>query len=175
MTVTSPYDIEVFVNVTKSILNSIVAVMEDKSRDVPARTFVGFDRPAEDYCPDLVAWMNNVRPYDGNGMESGLVEGRLLCFNAWAFDVTIRLGRCYIDFDADGGPLDGRTIEDWSNELYRDAQVVYIGWVNQWRTGTGACAGEELESCDPMNVGPLINFKEGGCAGWEFTITVGVL
>ena len=175
MTVTSPYDPEIFVNVAKSVLDSVDKSLFLASRDSPSRQFVGFARPPQDCCPDLVAWLGNIRPYDGNGMNSGLREDRLLCHNAWAFDITIRLGRCYIDFDDDGGPLDGQTIEDFSNELYRDAQVIYVNWVNQWRNGSGVCDGDEFDACDPLGIGPLIEYKEGGCAGWEFTITVGVM
>jgi hypothetical protein len=175
MTATSPYDPEIFVNVSRAVLDTIGIALTNGNRDVPRRMFVGFNRPAEDCCPDLVAWVGNIRAYDGNSPNSGLREDRLLIYNAWAFDITIRLGRCFIDFDADGGPLDGQTIEDFSNELYRDAQVVYIGWVNQWRSSSGVCLTDELSSCTPLTVSSLIDYKDGGCAGWEFTITVGVM
>lgn len=165
------HDPNLFVKVAKSILNSVADALAQCNSDVPDCEFVGFARPVEDHCPDLVAWLNNVRPWDGNSMDSGLREGYLLCFNAYAFDVTIRLGRCYIDFGDDGNTLDKATIEDWSNSLYRDGQIMYIGWVSRFKAGQVT----ELGDCDPISIGPLIDYKEGGCAGWEFTITVGVM
>lgn len=104
-------------------------------------------------------------------MDGGLKEGRLLCFNAFAFDVTIRLGRCYIDFAADGSTIDHSLVEEWSNELYYDAYVMYVQWIGLWKAG----GVYELSTCEPLSVGPMIAYKEGGCAGWEFTISVGVI
>lgn len=164
-------DQDLFVKVAKSILQSAADSLSACGRDVPDCSFVGFNRPVEDHCPDLVAWLNNIRPWDGTSMDSGLREGYLMCFNAYAFDVTIRLGRCYIDFGMDGSTVDGQLVEDWSNELYRDGQVLYIGWVKAWHAGRVS----ELGDCDPISIGPLIDYKEGACAGWEFTITVGVM
>ena len=169
MAITPVRSTQYFFNVGKSILDSAVDALECHSLDVPSRLFVGFDRPPQDCCPELVAWISNIRPWDGDFPDTRS-NGRLLCSNAWSFDVTIRIGRCYVDVD-DNGPLDTDTLEDWSGALYADATALYMGWVNQWRAGNVI----ELNSYEAVSVGPAVPYNQGGCAGWEFTITVGTI
>jgi len=163
-------DIDYFLKVGESILDAIVASLRCANIEVPDRRFVGFSRPPQDCCPELVAWIGNIRPWDGNFPE-GLVEGRLLCFNSIAFDVTIRIGRCYIDSADDGLGVEPKLLADWAKWLYRDASAIYIGFISQWRAGNVS----ELSACEPMTVGNLTQYNEGGCAGHEFTVTVGIL
>lgn len=164
-------DPDLFSNVARSILDGVSSALDDCGLDVPPCDFVGFSRPAETSCPDLVAWVTNIRPWDDNTMDGGLVEGRLLCFNAYAFDVTIRLGQCFVDFDENGNNLPPDMQEDFSSALYRYAHVMYIGFVAKWKAGKVSA----LDRCDPLSISPMIDYKEGGCGGWEYTVTVGVM
>lgn len=159
-----------FTNVAQSILDSVADALMCHNIDVPSRMFVGFDRPPQDICPELVSWVSNVRPWDGDFPDTRR-SGNLQCFNMYAFDISIRIGRCYIESSDDGQPLDAETLQDWTAELNRDATAIYMGWINQWRAGNVT----ELTSYELVTVGSLIPYKDGGCAGWEFTITVGTV
>lgn len=163
-------DTNYFIRIGTSILDSVAAALVCANIEVPERKFVGFDDPPQDCCPELVAWIGNVRPWDGNFPDS-MREGRFLCFNSWAFDVSIRIGRCYVDSDENGEGLAESVLQDWATILYNDMQAIYMGWVWQWKNN----AVSELSSCEPMIVGPLTTYNEGGCAGSQFTITVGAL
>lgn len=158
-----------FLNIAKSVLASAAQALACNDLEVPDRLFVGFDRPPQDCCPEMVAWLGNIRLWDTEFPDGQNSE--LMCVNGWAFDITIRIGRCYIDFDEEGQPLDGGTIEDFAGHLYSDAAALYFGWVAHWRAGNV----EELTQCDALRVGPMTQYHEGGCAGHEFTITVGVV
>ena len=162
-------DKDLFYEIGRSILNSVITVLESCDRSAPECSFVGFDRPPEDKC-GLVVWIGNVRPYDGNTLDGGLREGRLLCYNSFAFDVTVRMSRCFIDFN-DKGPLSADVIEEMSKELLLDAHVLYIQWVGALKGGQVS----NLDNCDPVALGTLTPYRDGTCAGWEFTITVGVM
>lgn len=159
-----------FTTVATSILDGMKAALRCNNVEVPDRSFVGFSSPPQDCCPELVAWVTNIRTWDGNFPE-GMREGRLLCFNSYAFDVSVRIGRCYVDSASDGSAIDHRDLQDWSAILYKDASALYIGFIQQWRSGQVT----ELSTCEPLTVGNMTSYNEGGCAGWEFTITVGVL
>jgi hypothetical protein len=170
MPVTQTTDPLFFQKVAQSILESAAAALRCYGIEVPDRLFVGFDRPPQDCCPELVAWVSNVRAWDGNFPDT-VREGYLLCFNGIAFDVTIRIGRCYIDSDENGNGIDADILAEWAAELYKDAAALYVGWLNQWR----ADQITELSKCDPIAIGTMIPYNGGGCAGHEFTVTVGVL
>jgi len=161
-------DIDYFFNVGESILNSVARTLECNELDVPGRLFVGFDRPPQDCCPELVCWIGNVRPWDGDFPDTR-TSGRLLVHNAYSFDVSIRIGRCYVDSGEDGQAIDSETLQDWAKELYRDASAIYQGWIEQWRSGNVT----ELQNYELVTVGNLTQYNSGGCAGHEFVITVG--
>lgn len=167
-------DTNVFLNLGRSILDSVAAVLACNSINVPARKYVGFDRPPQDCCPELVAWLSNIRTWDSTPMD-GHQFNELTCVNGWAFDTTIRIGRCYIDIDIGAGgafkPMAVADLELAAAPLYKDAAAMYFGWITSWRAGNVT----ELSHCDAVHVGPMSAYHEGGCAGWEFTITVGVL
>lgn len=158
-----------FLNVAESVLESIAKVLDCNGLDIPDRKYVGFDRPPQDCCPELTAWVGNVRAFD-QSFPDGRFQGNLLCINSWSFDITIRIGRCYVDMDNDGHALDTDTLRDFTQPLYWDASVLLFGWVAQWHAGNVS----ELTGCDLVNVGSMTQYHEGGCAGQEFTITVGV-
>ena len=167
MPVTPTRDSDFFLNVAKSILDSCADALVCYNLDVPGRRYVGFDRPPQDCCPELVAWVGNLRTWDGDFPDTRST-GDLKCVWGYAFDVTIRIGRCYADY-SDDGPLDLETLEDFTAPLYSDGTALYMGWLHQWKAGNVS----ELTACDLVNVGPMSQYHEGGCAGHEFVITVG--
>lgn len=170
MTITPVSNVGFFTNVGKSVLKSAADALECHGLDVPSRLFVGFDRPPQDCCPELVLWIGNIRPWDGDFPDTRS-NGRLLCSNAYSFDATIRIGRCYVDIGQNGETLDEQTLEDFSTEMYKDATALYMGWVSQWRAGNV----DELDNYEAVTVGPLTSYNQGGCGGWEFTITIGTI
>lgn len=161
---------DLFFKTGKSVLDSIVHVLESCDRPAPDCEFLGFDRPPEAYC-GLVGWIGNIRVWDGLTMDNGLREGRILCNVGYAFDVTIRLGRCYVDFDATGNNIPPEEVESLSSGLYEDAYIMYVQWIGLWKAG----GVTELDNCDPVSVSVMTPYNEGACAGWEFSISIGVM
>src|SRR5688572_9844132 len=96
-----PSDRNVFNKVGHVVLESLADVIASYGMDVPPRTFLGFENPPEDCCPDLVAWITNVRLWDGEFPDGRNTTNLTTCAIGWAVDVNVRLGRCYIDFDKD--------------------------------------------------------------------------
>lgn len=169
MPVTPTRNIEFFMNVGRSILDSAIDALECYDLDVPDRAFVGFDEPPQDCCPELVVWLGNVRTWDGDFPDSRN-SGDLKMHIGYAMDCTIRIGRCYIDVDEHGQPIDPTIIEDWTQALYADATALFIGWIGQWQAGNVS----ELDACDLVTVSALTQYHDGGCAGHQFTVTVGM-
>jgi hypothetical protein len=157
-----------FMNVGNSMLASLVAALQCHGIDVPDRTFVGFNRPPQDCCPELVGWFGNIRTWDGDFPDSRL-SGDLKCVWGYAFDFTVRIGRCYVDIDQEGNPIDAETLASWNAHLYADISALYTGWLAQWKAG----AVTELSNYELVTIGTAQPYNDGGCAGWEFTITVG--
>jgi hypothetical protein len=169
MAVTPTRDVEFFMNIGQSILESAIAGLECYDLEVPSRAFVGFDEPPQDCCPELVVWLGNVRVWDGDFPETR-TSTSLLHHWGYAFDCTVRIGRCYVDVDEKGNPIDSGVLADWTQALYADASALYFGWLGQWQ----AELVSELSRCDLGDVGPLTQYNEGGCAGHQFTVTIGV-
>jgi len=169
MSITPVSNTGYFFNVGNSILDSLVNALNCNGLDVPDRRFVGFEEPPQDCCPDLVLWISNIRPWDGDFPDTRN-NGRLLCTNAYAFDVTVRIGRCYLDYLEDGA-MPEQDIEDQSKIMYADATALYMGWVAQWRSGNVT----ELNNYEAVTVGTLTSYTEGACGGWQFTITVSTI
>lgn len=169
MPVTKTLDVEFFMNVGQSILDSAISALECYELDVPARAFVGFDEPPQDCCPELVVWLGNVRLWDGDFPETRLSTDLKMHWG-YAFDVNVRIGRCYVDINEDGTPMDADILADWNQALYADATALYFGWLHQWSAGLVT----ELTRCDLVTIGTLSQYNDGGCAGHQFTITVGM-
>lgn len=169
MPVTQTKDVQFFMNVGQSILDSAVDALECYGLDVPERVFVGFDDPPQDCCPELVVWLGNLRVWDGDFPDSRATTD-LRHHWGYAFDATIRIGRCYVDVDEQGNPIDADVLADWNQALYADATALYMGWLGQWIAGNVS----ELVSCDLITPGPLTQYNDGGCAGHQFTVTVGM-
>lgn len=169
MPATPTLDVELFMNVGNSILEAAAAALECYDLEVPDRLFVGFEEPPQDCCPELVAWLGNVRTWDGDFSDTR-ISTNLQHHWGYAFDCTIRIGRCYVDVDEKGQPVDADTLADWTQALYADATALYFGWLRQWSSGSVT----ELVKCDLVNAGVLSQYKSGGCAGHQFTVTVGM-
>lgn len=154
-------------NVGQSVLEGLKDALNCLGIEVPSRCYVGFDRPPQDCCPELVVWVGNIRTYTADFPE----ERSLKYGWGYAFDVNVRIGRCYVDMD-DDGPLEPEIIEDWTRALYQDAVAVYHGFLNQWSAGNI----EELADCTAVvGVDHMGQYREGGCAGHEFIIKVNVI
>mgnify|MGYP001557842829 CR=1 FL=1 len=165
LSVTDPDFLLKFGNTVK---DSLVSLLEECQQEVPDRVVLAFNRPPQDCCPELAVWVDNMRPWDGVPFE-GLQFGHLQCFNLWAVDVGVRIGRCYVDIDGSGNPIDPQSIEDLARPIYRDGNILYVGWVAKFRAKE-IC---QICPCDIGTVSNLISYNEGGCAGWEFIVTVG--
>lgn len=169
MPVTKTRDVEFFMNIGQSILDAVVLALECYDLDVPDRVFVGFDEPPQDCCPELVCWLGNVRTWDGEFPDTRLTTDLKMSIG-YAIDCTVRIGRCYVDVDENGTPMDAAILADWTQALYADASALYFGFIHQWQAGYVT----ELSACDLLTVGGLTQYNDGGCAGHQFTITVGV-
>lgn len=166
-----PNDRDVFDKIGHIIIDSLADVIKSYGMDVPPRNFVGFETPPEDCCPDLVVWLTNIRLWDEQFADGRSTTYITNCVNAWAVDVNVRLGRCYIDFDANGQPLDAGTLEEWSKLLNKDAHALSIGWIQAFRQGQI----KGLGSCDLVDMGTLTSYRQADCAGWQVTYTVGIM
>lgn len=169
MTITPTRNRDFFTNVATSILESAIDALNCYGLDVPKRIYVGFDRPPQDCCPELTGWVHNVRNWNGEFPDTNQVN-HMICSVGYAFDVTIRIGRCYWDLDESGKSLSNEELQAKNADLYADLSALYLGWIEQWRAGNVS----ELSKCDLGTVGAAQPYREGDCAGWEFTVTVGV-
>lgn len=125
--------------------------------------FVGWAAPPEDCCPSIAVWADNLRPnpiYTNAGGKG--------CPSGWLIDVTIRISDCYVDMDATGNALHPAEIEEDSCRMYGLMHCGYLGFFCQWASGNIT----ELDSCEPLDLGPASTYSEGGCGGIEYTLTV---
>lgn len=169
MTFTPTRSKDFFINVGTSILESTVDALQCYGLTVPSRVYVGFDRPPQDCCPELTGWLSNVRMWNGQFPDANQVSS-IPCVWGYSFDFTIRIGRCYWDLDEKGHTLTNEEMQSKNGEMYSDASALYMGWLAQWRAGNVS----ELSQCDLITTGTMQPYRQGDCAGWEFTVTVGV-
>lgn len=160
-------DPQVIQNVGESILESVVTTLRECNIDVPARRYVGFCEPPQDCCPDLVVWPSAIRP-DDSTLGNGLTRGYFVCNNLWSVDYNIRIGHCYVDTDSDGRNLSADELNTLSREMHERWYAVYIKWLCQASNG----GISEIAQCDHIFATESRCYAEGGCAGFEFTITV---
>lgn len=151
-------------------LNTLVETLIECEQDVPDRRTVSFTESPEDCCPDLNVYVDNFRAWDGSPFD-GLQFGHLTgCNNMWAVDIGVRIGRCYIDVDPSTlNPLPADDLADLSRQIYRDGNILYVGWVDKLRNNL-IC---NIPRYTLGALSNLIGYNEGGCAGWRFTITLG--
>lgn len=138
--------------------------------NVPGRTGVVMVRPAEDCCPDLSVWLDNFRPYDF-AFPNTLNEGRVLMHLGIAFDINVRIGLCYIESADDGQPMDIIQLALWTAEINKYIQAVYSQPIFDLATG---CV-EEFGLPATFLASNLTGYNLGGCAGYEYVLTVGLL
>lgn len=165
--ITETYNPDVIYNIARSILESLVTSLSSDGIKVPQRAYVGFSNPPEDCCPDLVVWASSPRVSDSAGFDGGFRENQLMCTGIWYADFNVRLGDCYVD-TIDGQPLDTRTLSDMAKDKYRVAHAL-TRWVCRIRS-EGVIP--ELQTLDSnVKVSALTDYNQGGCAGWQLTIT----
>lgn len=166
---TSKSYVNLFNIVGEAVVDSIGARYLSDGLEAIPRAFLGMGPvPSEDCCPDLVVWISNVRVFDATPPD-GLREGELGAHWGLAFDVNVRVGQCYLEVDEKGHPFPPEDITDMTEILNRYGHSTYIGaLLVKGQAGMGDCA----ISLTPQ---PMFPFQSGGCAGWQFAITVGTL
>ena len=165
---TSKTHVNLFNLVGEAVVDSIGARYLSDGLVAISRAYIGMGPvPSEDCCPDLVVWISNVTVFDATP-PSGLREGELGTHWGLAFDVNVRVGLCFFEW-VDGNPAPPEDITAMAEELNRYGHSTYIGaLLVKSQSGMGDCA----ISLTPQ---PMFPFQSGGCAGWQFAITVGTL
>lgn len=135
------------------------------------RTYVGMGPvPSEDCCPDLVAWITNVRIFDQQAPDT-LAENRVLIHFGMAFDINIRIGECFFEVDPENPKalVAPKQIEQWANVINDYGQVAY------WEGLKAMLHDPDLQCGTSITPGYMNPYQGGGCGGFQFAITVGVL
>jgi hypothetical protein len=137
---------------------------------VPTENGVVMVRPAEDCCPDLKLWVDNIRPFD-IAFPNTLNENRILTHFAIAFDLNVRFGMCYIESDEDGEAMDIKTLVDWTTQIEAYINPVYTFPIFEIARGCVEEFGVVGQTFLPSN---MTGYNLGGCAGFEYLITFGL-
>lgn len=137
---------------------------------VPAENGVVMVRPAEDCCPDLKLWVDNIRSFD-IAFPNSLQENRLLIHFGVAFDLFVRFGHCYIESDDKGGATDIGILQDWTSKINAYINPIYTIPLSEIARGCVEEFGECGQTFLPSN---LNGYNLGGCAGYEYLITIGL-
>lgn len=137
---------------------------------VPEITGVVMTRPPEDCCPDLVVWVENVRPFDLT-FPSGMNENRMLSHFAMAFDLFVRLGQCYIESDDKGNLMDIGILQEWTSNINEYINPIYT--IPLFEIAKG-CVDEFGECGQTFLASNLNGYNLGGCAGYEYVVTIGL-
>ena len=151
------------------VVAAITNGLENASLAPISRTYVGRGpTPSEDCCPDIVVWVSNLRIYDQASPDT-LQENRVLAHVGLAFDVNVRLGLCFFEVGSDMKVIDSTEITELSKEINSYAHIVYTSAI------TGLMADEDVRrNADSITPTTAFDYQEGGCAGIQFAITVGV-
>lgn len=151
------------------------AIAENWGRDGLSsiqRRYIGMGPvPAEDCCPDLVVWASNIRIFDSD--NDTLREGRVLKHFGLAFDINVRVGLCFFEMTDNGkGGVDlveTSQIQKWAEEINRYGVSSYLG------ATLGLVNDPQLACSFTVSPQPMYPFQEGGCAGYNFAIGIGVV
>jgi hypothetical protein len=167
VTLTTPtplYDTNVLFNILESVEHSIALSLTCEGRDVWSwRRIVGWSDPPTDCCPEIAVWGGGIRP-DPAATFEGM---RPSCSAAWLFDITIRVSQCFVDVDESGQPLPAGHINAYSQALYSTMHDAFFGFWCRWVNGQI----DEIDACTPLTILSTSEFAEGGCAGFQFTVT----
>lgn len=167
MTLTSPTplpDSDSLFNLLESVEHAVALSLTCEGRSVYTwRRIVGWAEPPTDCCPEIAVWGGNLRP-DPAVMFDGM---RAICTTAWLFDINIRVSECFIDVDENGKPLPAEHINAYSRALYALLHDAFFGFWCRWVNGQI----DELEPCTPITILSTTEYAEGGCAGFQFTVT----
>jgi hypothetical protein len=166
----NPSNPELFQLVAGKILEGVTTGFANAGLSPIKRRYVGLGPvPSEDCCPDLVAWISNVRVFDELPPD-GLREARILSHYGIAFDVNIRVGDCYFEVNPDNPReiVSAEQLERWSDKINSYGQIAFVA-------GIQALVGDPDMQCGTSITPGVMNpYQEGGCAGFSFAITVGV-
>jgi hypothetical protein len=132
------------------------------------RRIIGWADPPQDCCPEIAVWGGGLRPDPSGTIPSGGGVQRASCAQLWLYDVTIRVSQCFIDIDENGEPLEPSQINDYSRELYSIQHDTFNGFWCRWVNGQI----DEVDGCTPLQIGPTVEYADGGCGGVQFTVTV---
>lgn len=164
----SPFDPTTPNQLAQVVLNGITGAIAGAGLPVIKRAYVGVGPvPAEDCCPDIVVWITNIRLWDGSAPDT-LTENRTL--NHWgvAFDINARVGDCFWEL------VPGTDKPDTPANITKMSAPI-----NTYGTASFLGAVQALEALDICNVSihprTADPYQDGGCAGFQFIIGVGII
>lgn len=165
----NPFDPKLPNQLAQVALDGIVGAIAGAGLTQIKRAYVGVGPvPAEDCCPDIVVWISNIRLWDGVAPDT-LTENRVL-EHGWgvAFNINARIGDCFWELvPGTTRPEPAANITQMSESINAYGFAGFLGAVQ---------ALSALDTCNasvhPQNADP---FQDGGCAGFIFTIGVGVI
>jgi hypothetical protein len=160
---------DVFNAVADKLLTSIQVGIAEAGLPAIKRQYVGMGPvPSEDCCPDVVVWVSNVRFYDSAAPDT-LRENRLLEHFGMAFDVNVRIGVCFFEMDGEGKLIDLETVDGWAKLANRYGHTAYLRGIQ------GLLNDSDLTCLASITPQPMYPFQDGGCAGYTYSVSVGVL
>jgi hypothetical protein len=149
-------------------LDGITAAIAENNLPKIKRSYVGVGPiPAEDCCPDLVAWITNIRLWDQASPDT-LIENRVLVHFGLAFNINIRIGDCFWELDPKTmNPYPPDEITKMSDRINQYGVTAYLAAITALHD-LGACnLGVHPLSADP--------YQDGGCGGFTFAIGVSLI
>lgn len=162
---------ELFDLVANIALDGIAQGMARKGIAPITRSYVGLGPiPVQDCCPDIVAWISNVRPYDATPPD-GLVESRILKHWGLAFELNIRVSDCFFEVDPNkpSAIMDADSISKMSSRINGVGLVAYVSTIDALTNSDQMACGT---SVTPTAMFP---YQEGSCGGFQFSVSIGVL
>lgn len=157
--------------IADAVLQGMVNAISSCGLEPITRAYVGFGpTPSEDCCPDLVVWATNYRLYDQSAPDT-LIEAGILQHFGLAFDLSIRLGLPF--FEMDGDKLTStENIRVMSGRLNEYGRVAYL---SSALTANQHSDIQPIENITFVAPTPASEFQSGGCAGFQWSITFGLL
>lgn len=167
----TPNNPHVFSLIANKLLDGIQKALSEAGIPPIPRRYVGMGpTPSQDCCPDLVGWISNVRLYDQQAPDT-LGEGRILNHFGMAFDVNIRIGECFFEVNPDDPKqiVAPKQLDAWTDKINALGSVAYWGGINALANDT------DLQCGTSITPGYMNPYQDGGCGGFQFAITVGLL
>ena len=157
-------------DLAEALLAAAVASIGDGSDTnggAPERQFVAYGLPVDDFCEQLVVWVNPITE-----RATRVPAGARVKIGAWLNEVvfSVQIGRCVPVAETKGKSIALPTLAEISA-----AALIHNtdGWA-LWN-GLHARAADVFGGCKEVVFGPLqARQPSGGCAGWIGSITVQV-